>query len=105
MIHDFVCLHYCSCLIGFSIYLADRHLVWVVTSVWHLGVDGGTVACQQCHGVGIPPGVWILWWREDSGSEEYNWKAFLAPRPLDMHLLIMKAVGDWPTGLAIYTLF
>ena len=24
--------------------LADRHLFWVVTSAWHLGVDGGSGA-------------------------------------------------------------
>ena len=42
LVCDFVCLHYCPCPIGFSIYLTDRHLFWVVASAWHLGVDGGT---------------------------------------------------------------
>ena len=32
-------------------------------------------------------------------------KTYLVPRPLDIHLMVMKAVGDQPIGLAIYTLF
>ena len=41
LVRDFICMHYCPFPVGFSMYLADRHLFWIVTSVWHLGVDGG----------------------------------------------------------------
>ena len=41
LVRDFVCI-----IVPASRFfqLADRHLFWVVTSVWHLGVDGGTGA-------------------------------------------------------------
>ena len=39
---------------------------------------------------------------ESSGGHE--WRTFLVPRPLDTCHMV-KAVGDQPIGLAIYTLF
>ena len=36
-----------------------------------------------------------------SSSRRHDWKTFLAPRALDIHSMVMKAVGDWPIGLAI----
>ena len=44
---------------------------------------------------------WILRWGKGSGSGDCGWKAFVAPRPLDIHHMVTKAVGDWPIGLAI----
>ena len=74
--------------------MADRHLFWVVTSAWHLGVEGGAGAWWRCHGVGMPPGVWILWWGKGSSSRRHDRKTFFAPSPLDIHHMVMKAVGD-----------
>ena len=61
--------------------LADRHLFWVVTSAWHLGVEGGAGAWWRCHGVGMPPGVWILWWGKGSGSGGVTGNIFGAQAP------------------------
>ena len=36
-----------------------------------------------------------------SGSGRHNWKTYLAPRPLDIHHMVMMALGDQPIGLAI----
>ena len=82
--------------------LADRHLFWVVTSAWHLGVEGGAGAWWRCHGVGMPPGVWILWWGKGSGSGGVTGNIFGTQ---DIQCMVMEAVGDRPIGLAIYTLF
>ena len=78
LVRDFVCI-----IVPASRFfqLADRHLFWVVTSVWHLGVDGGTGAWWRCHGVGMPPGFWILWWGKGSGSGGHDWKHFQRPGP------------------------
>ena len=48
---------------------------------------------------------WILLWGNGNSSGGSDWKTFVAPRPLDIHHMATKAVGGWPRGLAIYTLF
>lgn len=40
--------------------------------------------------------------RKGSGSGDSGWKAFVEPRPLDIHHMVTKSVGDWPIRLAIY---
>lgn len=51
----------------------------------------------------MPPGVWILWWEAVAVGA---WlETFWAPKPLDIQHMVMEAAGDWPIGLAIYTLF
>ena len=50
------------------------------------------------------PGAWTTWWGKGSSSGGHEWRTFSVPRPLDIRHMV-KAVGDQPIGLAIYTLF
>ena len=63
------------------------------------GHDGNAMVLRYHQGFGSSGGGNIA-----AAGGIHFWKTFLAPSPLDIHSMVMKAVGDWPIGLTIYTL-